>query len=199
MKKSFTVKGMHRLLYAYNGFVIFVLMAFMCLTQDKINRSMAARSFLEQAGAIPTPAPVIFFATTAAFLCFVVVSSLYRRNKNPRVRYMLFAAEIIICMLLMRILNLSYDGTVLLVVADLMYRYEGHRQEYTLLIAMVCLYFIANYNMAIFQTKIISFEAYASYYNADAKAVILAIRNTLYSINVVLFVYYLVLLVKGKH
>ena len=61
MKKFLTVAGMHRLLYVYNGAVVFVLMAFMCLTQDRINRSMAARSFLEQAGAIPTPAPVIFF------------------------------------------------------------------------------------------------------------------------------------------
>jgi len=199
VKQFLTVERMHRLLYVYNGFVIFVLMAFMCLTQDKINQSMAARSFLEQAGAIPTPSTIIFSTTTAAFLSFVFVSRLYRRNKNPRVRYLLFAAEIIICMLLMRILNLSYDGTVLLVVADLMYRYEGRRQEYTLLIAMVCLYFIANYNMAIFQTKIISFEAYTSYYNSDAKAVILAIRSTLYSINVVLFVYYLVMLVKSKH
>ncbi|MBR1647428.1 MAG: sensor histidine kinase [Selenomonadaceae bacterium] len=175
------------------------MMAFMCLTQDRINRSMAARSFLEHAGAIPTPAPVIFLTTIATFLCLVVVGHFYRKNKNPRVRYLLLAAEIVICMLLMRSLNLSYDGTVLLVVADLMFRYEGQRQEYTLLIAMICLYFIANYNMAIFQTKTISFEAYASYYNADAKAVILAIRNSLDSINTVFFVFYLVLLVKSKH
>lgn len=199
MKKFLTVAGMHRLLYVYNGAVVFVLMAFMCLTQDRINRSMAARSFLEQAGAIPTPAPVIFFTTVATFLSLVVVGNFYRKNKNPRVGYLLLAAEIIICMLLMRSLNLSYDGIVLLIVADLMFRYEGRRQEYALLIAMICLYFIANYNLAIFQTKTISFEAYASYYNADAKAVILAIRNSLDSINTVLFVFYLVLLVKNKH
>ena len=199
MKKFLTVAGMHRLLYVYNGCVVFVLMAFMCLTQDRINQSMSARSFLEQAGAIPTPAIEIFLTTTATFLSLVLVSKFYRGNKNPRVHYLLFAAEIIICMLLMRSLNLAYDGIVLLVVADLMFRYEGRRQEYTLLIAMICLYFIANYNLAIFHTKIISFEAYASYYNADAKAVILAIQNTFDSINTVFFVYYLVLLVKSKH
>ena len=99
----------------------------------------------------------------------------------------------------MRVLNLSYDGVVLLVAADLMFKYEGHRQEYTLLIALICLYFIANYHMAIFQTKIISFEAYASYYNAEAKAVILALKNAFYSANVIVFVFYLVLLVKNKH
>ncbi|MBQ9496709.1 MAG: sensor histidine kinase, partial [Selenomonadaceae bacterium] len=199
MQKFLNVKEMHRLLYGYNGFVIFVLMAFMCLTQERINQAMTARAFLETAGAVPESSTIIFFTTTAAFLLFILVGNFYRKSTRRHVRYLLFAAEIIICMFLMRFLNLSYDGVVLLVVADLMYKYEGHRQEYTLLVAMICLYFIANYNMAIFQTKIISFEAYASYYNADAKAVILAIKNTFYSLNIVCFVFYLVLLVKNKH
>ena len=199
MQKLLTVTGMHRLLYVYNAFVIFVLMAFMCLTQERINQSMTARAFMESAGAVPQSSSVIFSTTTLAFLIFALVGHLYIRIQNRRVKYLLFAAEIIICMFLMRVLNLSYDGVVLLAVADLMYKYEGHRQEYTLLIAMICLYFIANYNLAIFQTKIISFEAYASYYNADAKAVLLAIKNTFYSLNIVCFVFYLVLLVKNKH
>ena len=199
MQNFLTVKRMHRLLYIYNGFVIFILMAFMCLTQDRINLSMTARSFLEQAGAIPTPSLEIFYTTTAAFTAFALTSHFYRTIQKSGVRYVLLATEIIICMLLMRSLNLSYDGVIMLVVADLMYRYEGHHHEYILLAAMICLYFMANYDMAIFRTKIISFEAYASYYSVDANAVILAIRNTFYSVNIVFFVFYLILLVKNKH
>lgn len=171
----------------------------MCLTQERINQSMTARAFLESAGAVPQSSGEIFFKTVFAFLIFVLVGYFYRENKNSRAKYFLFATEIIICMFLMRVLNLSYDGVVLLVAADLMFKYEGHRQEYTLLIALIFLYFIANSNMAIFQTKIASFEAYASYYNAEAKSVILALKNTFYSINVIVFVFYLVLLVKSKH
>ena len=199
MQHFLTVAIMHRLLYICNAFVIFILMAFMCLTQERINQSMTARAFLEQAGALPQSSGMIFLTTTVSFLIFVLLGYFYRKNKTRHIRYILFAAEVVNCMALMRVLNMSYDGVVLLVAADLMYRYEGRRQEYTLLIALICLYFIANYNMAIFQTKIISFEAYASYYNADAKAVILAIKNTFYSLNIVCFVFYLVLLVKNKH
>ena len=199
MQNLLTVAGMHRLLYAYNAAVIFVLMAFMCLTQERINASMTARAFLESAGAIPPSSSVIFFTVTAAFLAFVLSGCFYRKSQNRHAKYLLFAAEVVICMLLMRVLNLSYDGVVLLVVADLMYKYDGRRQEYILLIAMICLYFIANYNMAIFRTKIITFEAYASYYDADAKAVILALKNTFYSLNIVCFVFYLVLLIKSTH
>ena len=199
MQKFLTVSGMHRLLYIYNGIVIFILMAFMCLTQDRINRSMTARVFLESAGAVPQSSTIIFLTTTFAFLSFVTIGHFYIKSKNRYARYLLFAAEVVICMALMRVLNLSYDGVVLVVAADLMFKYEGHRQEYTLLIALICLYVIANYNMALFQTKIISFEAYASYYNADAKAVILALKNTFYSINIVVFVFYLILLIKNTH
>ncbi len=199
MQKILTVAGMHRLLYVYNGFVIFVLMAFMCLTQERINNSMTARAFLEEAGAVPQSSIMLLCTTLAASLAFVLLGHLYRKNKNRYERYFLFAAEVIVCMFLMRVLNLSYDGVVLLVAADLMFKHEGHRQEYTLLIALICLYVIANYNLAIFRTKIISFEAYVSYYNADAAAVLLAIKNTFYSLNIVCFVFYLVLLVKSTH
>ena len=199
MQKFLNVEQMHRLLFAYNGLVIFILMAFMCLTQEKINQSMTARVFLEQANSLPTSSLEISYTAIVAFLVFVLVSYFYRNNKNRHGRYILFALEVIICMTLMRILNLSYDGTVLLVVADLMYRYEGRRQEYALLIAMIVLYFIANYNLATFQTKTVSFEAYASYYNTDAKAVILALKSTFSSVNIVFFVFYLVLLIKNKH
>lgn len=199
MQSFFTVAGMHRLLYVYNGCVIFILMAFMCLTQTRINHSMTARIFLESAGAVPQSSTEIFYTTILTFSVFVLVGQLYRRSETRRVKYFLFAAEVIICMFLMLTLNLSYDGVVLLVAADLMYKNEGHRQEHTLLIALICLYFIANYNIAFLQSTIISFEAYASYYNADAKAIILAIKNAFDSINLIIFVFYLVLLVKNKH
>lgn len=61
------------------------------------------------------------------------------------------------------------------------------------------MYFIASYSVAIFQTKIISFSAYVSYYNVTTQAIILALRNTLYSINIVLFVFYLVMLIRNTH
>lgn len=199
MQNFFTVAGMHRLLYVYNGIVIFILMSFICSTQIRINNSMTARAFLDTAGAVPQASSVIFGKIFVAFLSFVLVGCLYRRSENQRVKYFLFAAQIIICMFLMRALSLSYDGLVLLVIADLMYKYEGQRQEYTLLIAMICLYLIANYNLAIFQTKIISFEAYASYYSASTKAVLLALKNSFYSLNIIIFVFYLVVLLKSKH
>lgn len=200
-KNSFATVETHKVFYIYNGFVIFVLTAFMCLTQNKINQSMSARSFLESVSALPVSSAEIFVTTSLSFFALLVIGYFYRNADKtiPYLRYVLFIAEVIVCMFLMRSLNLSYDGVVLLVVADLMYRYEGRHQEYILIAAMITLYFIANYNIAIFQTKIISFESYVSYYNTETQAIILALKNVFYSINTVLFVFYLIMLIKNKH
>ena len=99
----------------------------------------------------------------------------------------------------MKSLNLAYDGIVLLAVADLMHRYHGENQSWLLLGAMLGIYFMANYNMAIFQRHVAPFDVYTAYYRPEVQSVLLAIKNGFQSFNIVLFVLYLVLLVQSKH
>ena len=199
IRQKSTIVDMHRLLYVYNAFVIFTLAMFMSITQDKINQSMVARSFLENVSALPSSKENILWITMIPFAAFLIISWFYRREEVRIRRYMLFLLEVLICMLLMYGLNFSYDGMVLLIIADLMYRYEGHHQEYILFVAMLVLYFIANYNLAVFQPRVISFEDYASYYNSSMQSVLFAIKNTFSSMNIIFFVFYLIMLVKNKH
>ena len=193
------IAEMHRLLYIYNGFVALIFAAFMCVTQKKINHSMTARSFLENVSAPPMSSLEIILSTITSFLLLIILGCLYRREERKFIRYILFAGEIVICMLLMRSLNLSYDGVVLLVAADLMYRYEGHHREYILLAAMLGLYFMANYNLALFQLKVVPIDEYISYYNSTIQVLLLAIKNVFSSINIVLFVFYLAMLIKNQY
>ena len=159
--------AMLRLLYVYNAFVVMSLAIFMCITQRKIIQSMTARSFLENTSAPPASSTEILLWSVTSFIVLSILGKFYRRAERKDIRNMLFAFEIIVCMILMHSLNLVYDGVVLLVAADLMYRYEGNYREYILLAAMLGLYFMANYNLAIFQLKVIRFEEYLSYYNSS--------------------------------
>ena len=102
-------------------------------------------------------------------------------------------------MTLMHSVNFAYDGMVLLVVADMMQRYEGHHRASLLIGAMVVLYLIANVNLALHQTRVIPFEAYISYYNAGTQSILLALRSACSSLNTILFVSYIVLLIKHKN
>ena len=195
-----TFAEMHKLLYMYNGAVVFLFAFFFCVTQKKIAAFNAAHEFLKQSGkSLPMPATDGFFVTMGAFLLLVLLSRLYDDELNELWRYLLIFLEINACVLIMINLNMAYDGVVLLVVADLMRRYEGRHQEYILLFSMIGLYLIADYNLMLFQFDVVPFENYLFYYAPHAQTVLSGIRNILSSLNTVFFVIAMVLLVKSNH
>ncbi|MDD6135236.1 MAG: sensor histidine kinase [Selenomonadaceae bacterium] len=194
------IASLYRLLSLYNGIVVFLMAGFMSITQEKIIKSMSARSFLETLPIVPMPSGEGFAVSMGSFLLLAGLGHLYRRDTlTDMMRYFVFLAEISACLLVMRSLNLAYDGVVLLVVADLMHRYQGKNQSWLLVGAMLGLYFIANYNMAVFQGHVAPFDAYVSYYKSSVQAILVAVKNGFVSINIILFVLYLVLLVQSKH
>lgn len=200
-RSSISLRSIHDLLLVFNGVVVLLLSGFMCLTQVKIELSMSARAFLASVPALPMPIEAQLGGTLLSYLLLLGLGWFYRRidERDPNLRYVAFALEIISCIMLMRSINLSYDGVVLLVVADLMHRYEGRNQEIILLVSMFGLYFVANYNLALFQLSIVPFEAYAAYYADNVRANLLAVRNVFVSLNIIFFVLYMVMLVKNKH
>lgn len=113
--------------------------------------------------------------------------------------WLCLAVEIAACLACMRSLNLAYDGVVLLVVADLMHRYEGRNQGYLLIGAMLVLYALADYSLAAFGVRAVPFDAYTGYYEEPVRALLSALRTMLTSLNLVLFVGYLVIILKGSH
>ena len=194
------LEWLYGLLGLYNGLVVLLMAGFMCLTQQKIVSTMSAHEFLSTLPIVPLPAMKGFWLSMGAYALLLFLGKLYRHGgMEAGQRQLIFAAEIGICMLLMKSLNLAYDGVVLLAVADLMHRYHGENQSWLLLVAMLGIYFMANYNMAIFQRHVAPFDVYAAYYRPEVQSVLLAIKNAFQSLNIVLFVLYLVLLVQSKH
>lgn len=194
------LEWLYGLLGLYNGLVVLLMAGFMSITQEKIVDTMSAHAFLTTLPIVPLPALKGFMAAVGAYALLVVLGKLYRHGGiTSGQRHLVFVAEIGVCMLLMRSLNLAYDGVVLLAVADIMHRYQGENQSWLLLAAMLGLYFMANYNLAIYQRHVAPFDVYAAYYRPEVQSVLLAIKNGLVSMNIVLFVLYLVLLVQSKH
>ncbi|WP_303840381.1 sensor histidine kinase [Selenomonas ruminantium] len=194
------LEWLYGLLGLYNGLVVLLMAGFMCLTQQKIVSTMSAHEFLSTLPIVPLPAMKGFWLSMGAYALLLFLGKLYRHSGMAAgQRQLVFAAEIGTCMLLMKSLNLAYDGVVLLAVADLMHRYHGENQSWLLLVAMLGIYFMANYNMAIFQRHVAPFDVYAAYYRPEVQSVLLAIKNAFQSLNIVLFVLYLVLLVQSKH
>ncbi|MBQ9478954.1 MAG: hypothetical protein IJU71_05295, partial [Selenomonadaceae bacterium] len=52
---------------------------------------------------------------------------------------------------------------------------------------------------SVFQLKVIRFEEYLSYYNSSMQTCLAAVKNIFSSLNVVIFVFYMVMIVKNRH
>ncbi len=117
----------------------------------------------------------------------------------PTMRYACLTAEIFVCIVLLRSLDLAYDGVVLLVVADLLHRYSGRHQLVVLTCAMLGLYAIVDYNAMFFEHQVTPFDVYTSYYAPSARSWIHLMHTGLASFNLILFVFYLTLLIRQNH
>jgi len=190
----------HRILLAYNAIVVFLLAGFMSVTQQKIIASMSARAFLEDLPSVPLSPMLGLALPLCALFVLWAAGHLYRQDALPRgIHFSCLAIEIVACLACMRSLNLTYDGVVLLVVADLMHRYEGRNQGYLLIGAMLVLYAIADYSLAAFAVHAVPFDAYTAYYMEPVRALLSSLRSGFVSVNLVLFVAYLVVILKSSH
>ncbi|MBU2701374.1 signal transduction histidine kinase [Sporomusaceae bacterium BoRhaA] len=199
-KNRQTISGIHYFMYSFNGLVIFLLAGFMSVTQAKINLSLAARSFLDPLSVVPWPAQKIFCLAVLSFLGLLGMSFLYRQDslKESLWKYLILFLEIFFCVVVMRSINMAYDGVVLMVVADLVHGYQGKNQRVLLMFAMLGLYLIANYNLAALQMKMVPIEAYISYYNPAVQGVLKAACNIFTSFNLIIFVMYMIMLVQSQ-
>lgn len=201
-QSSSVLASLHELLYLYNGLVVFLITGFMCVTQNKVVESMSARSFLDTLPAIPMAPVWGLLLPTVSFGLLFLFGRIYRYQDKTRRNpwsYVVIFGEICACVGLLRGLNLAYHGVVLLVVADMLHGYRGKHQRVILVMAMTGLYIIANYNLASAQIQAVPIEAYIAYYNASAQAVLKTLLNVFISLNTILFVFYVMVFVQGKH
>ena len=201
IKPQIQTSAMQYFLYGFNAAVVFILAGFMSITQKKINSSMVARQFLDSVAAVPLSSQEIFLFAILSVALLFFLSSLYRRCifKQSGCRYIILPLEICACLLVMRSINMAYDGVILLVVADLVSGYSGKNQRIILTFAMLGLYLIASYNIVDLQTKMVPLEAYIAYYDQSVQGIFKAACNIFTSFNMIIFVLYIMLLVQSQH
>ncbi|WP_260162415.1 sensor histidine kinase [Pectinatus brassicae] len=189
------------LLYGFNAVVVMLLAAFISITQMKINQSMVARKFLDSVATVPWAIDKMLLYAFISFVLLIFFSILYRRMAGcgSNNKYIILLLEICACIMVMRSINMAYNGMVLIVVADLVSGYKGKNQRIILTVAMLGLYLIASYNLVDFQLKIVALEAYFAYYNQMAQGILKAVCNIFTSFNMIIFVLYIIVLVQDQH
>ena len=190
----------HRVLTVYNGLIVVLLAGFMSITQQKINHSMLAHQFLQQVPGVPLPADTMLLHTFLSFGVLTGCGYLYSHLTGISVMWRLgiFLVELISCIFLLYSISLSYDGVVLLLVADLMYCYQGRNRLFIMLVAMLIIYGIISYNVSMLQPRVVGFDSYVGYYNHGVQAALLSLKNMLVYGNIIFFVIYMAVLLQEK-
>lgn len=153
-----------------------------------------ALSFLQQVSSI-TMAPwkipvlsVLLYGSLVLFLCV--------KTENSVLIYVKTGVEIVVCLMIVRLLNFSYTGMLLLILADVTRRMTKVKWKY-LAIGIVCsVYLLMDYNLFSDRYHITALETYLVYYRSDIRSILLVVKNVLGSLNILIFIVYMIHLMR---
>ncbi len=104
--------------------------------------------------------------------------------------------EIIICYFISYILGFSYGGMILLILADTMKYFPKSKWKIPFAILICMFYLLADFDLISTRYKMIPLDIYLEYFQSDARAVLLGIKNVFSSLNTLIFIVYMILLVR---
>ena len=131
---------------------------------------------------------VLLYGSLVLFLCI--------QTENSALIYTKIVVEIIISLMIGYLLNFSYIGMILLILADVISRMTKVRWKYAA-IGIVCgIFLLTDYNLFAERYHITPLETYLIYYRGDVRSVMLGVKNMLYSLNILFFIIYTIQLMR---
>ena len=159
-----------------------------------------ARKFLDQITVIPNT--LWGSAALAIGSYLVLIAVLFYKKVRPiqhsNVRLLVSAAEVVFAILVLMALSAAYSGILLLVIMDLVTEIREQKKRMILLSVSLILYIFADYNLLSLQLPMVSFQQFLFCYPIALQNLILGIRSVLSSVNLILFVLYILLLMRSE-
>ena len=170
------------------------------VTTFRICRSLQAYEFLSAAGTMPQNPLMLPLGALTQFGLLAAVSLRKQKDENgvPWSAGLVCFAEIILCIGIVWSLNFYYSGIALLVLADLVNYIRDNKVRILLLVILVFIFAFGRYEVISAQTGKVAFSVYLSFYDAKIQGYLSAIESVLVSTNILLFVYYMILLFTGE-
>ena len=174
-----------------NAVVIIYNASLFLLSTKYISVHYYARDFLNKVSYITRAPQNIFFESIFLFIIIVLLMKL-REKDNLKMANGLVYIEIILSFLLIIRLNGSYNGILLFVFADLIYNMRNIKHMALFLLMAFGLLLISDFNILSNIIHMPSIESYLSFYPNSSRTFMLFAKNILASLNVVIFILYLV-------
>lgn len=165
-----------------------------------ICNSGSARKFLDQITAVPNSVWESACLSVGSYLILMIVHFYKRVHpiQHANMRLLVSVAEVILVALILMVLNVAYSGILLLVIMDLVTEIREQEKRLILLAVSLILYIFADYNLLSLQIRMVSFQQFLFCYPVALQNLILGIRSVLSSVNFILFVLYILLLMRSE-
>ncbi|ADU26391.1 sensor histidine kinase [Ethanoligenens harbinense] len=159
-----------------------------------------ARAFLNQVSVVPNSPWWSAALALGGYLALIAVL-FYKRAHLPQhanLKWIAVAFEALLAVLVSLALNLSYSGILLLIIIDLMTGIQAHERRLALLAISLILYIFADYNIISLQIPMVSFQQYLTGYSTALQNLLLGIRSVFSSVNIILFLLYVLILMRTQ-
>ena len=93
------------------------------------------------------------------------------------------------------VLHFSYTGIVLLIIADTMSYFSDMKWRIAFMTIICACYIFLDYDLLSARYELISLETCLEYYHSDMQSILLGIRNILVSLNMFVFILYMIVLI----
>ena len=191
-----TLSRIVREMYFLNFTIIVFYSLITSVTSYRIASHFHAYSFLSDNGIMPQRPlrmPVLTLLMFAV-LIYISYSKNSIRNDSSVIRLGFCLVEMLFCIAIIDGLNFYYSGIALVVLADLVNYVRDNRRRVALMILLAFVFVIGRYGITPFSSSRIGFESYVNYYTQPVRVWFLLSENILVSGNIILFVYYMVML-----
>lgn len=182
-----------------NLIILVFLSAVFMITLNKINNNFEARNFLENINYLPQePIAATVMIFISFFLLLYIIEIRRKQRRKQQVSVILYGAEIILCLIIIKFLYVNYNGIILLVIADIVTDIKDKHTRGLFLVIMGMMYMFSDYDIISMFVDIISFQQFLSVYPSQISMMIQGTRNILVAVNVIAFTAYMIILMRNQ-
>lgn len=169
------------------------------ITLRSISKNFSARNFLENVTYLPRePIQTTVILFVSFFLLLYIIEVRKRAYKKRITTMIIYGMEIMLCLVIIRCLYGSYNGIILLVIADIVASIKGKQNRFFFMIVMSAIYIISDYSILSMIFKMPSFSEFLSIYQVKDSTFLVAIGNMWIALNIIVFIIYMVILMQNQ-
>ncbi len=197
MNDNHILRRIRFLIKNLNFMIILMISSVMAVTAFKITAAMQAEDFLGKMKTLPlTPWSAAFFPACSFFVLICLMQIKGREQWNNFFILCYGIVQLALCGIIMDCLGASYNGIVLLVIADLLVCGKNTKLKISFIVALLAMYVFSGIGQFFGRNEQDFFQIYLNYYNTDIRKLILWLKNVLVSGNNLLFMLYMIMLIR---